>query len=258
MEVSRLTEKPPGRAGVRTSLHSLGTLPDLLDAVARKLDDGAQVYWVCPLVAESEAVDLAAAEARFAVLRERFGATVGLAHGRQDAAVRDTTLAAFARGECRLLVATTVVEVGVDVPAATVMVIEHAERFGLAQLHQLRGRVGRGAVESFCLLLHEDWLNEAARRRLLLLRDTDDGFVIADEDFRLRGGGDVLGTKQSGLPGFRLADPIEHEKLLYMASRDAALLLSKDPKLMSERGRAVRVLLRLFERAAAMRTLAAG
>jgi ATP-dependent DNA helicase RecG len=226
--------------------------------VARKLDEGAQVYWVCPLVAESEAVDLAAAEARFAVLRERFGDVVGLAHGQQDSAVRDAALAAFGRGECRLLVATTVVEVGVDVPAATVMVIEHAERFGLAQLHQLRGRVGRGSAASFCLLLHEDWVNEAAKRRLTLLRDTDDGFVIADEDFRLRGGGDVLGTKQSGLPGFRLADPIEHEPLLHMANRDAAVLLGKDPKLVSQRGRAVRVLLRLFEKAAAMRTLAAG
>ncbi|HET7879252.1 MAG TPA: ATP-dependent DNA helicase RecG [Acetobacteraceae bacterium] len=258
MEVSRLTEKPPGRGSVRTSLHSLGTLPELMDAVARKLDEGAQVYWVCPLVAESEAVDLAAAEARFAVLRERFGEAVGLAHGRQDAAVRDAMLAAFARGDCRLLVATTVIEVGVDVPAATVMVIEHAERFGLAQLHQLRGRVGRGAAASFCLLLHEDWVNDVAKRRLTLLRDTDDGFLIADEDFRLRGGGDVLGTKQSGLPGFRLADPIEHESLLHMANRDAAVLLARDPKLTSERGRAVRMLLRLFEKAAAMRTLAAG
>jgi ATP-dependent DNA helicase RecG len=258
MDVSRLTEKPPGRASVRTSLHSLGTLPDLLDAVARKLDEGAQAYWVCPLVAESEAVDLAAAEARFAVLHERFGDVVGLAHGRQDAAVRDATLAGFAAGTCRLLVATTVIEVGVDVPAATVMVVEHAERFGLAQLHQLRGRVGRGAAASFCLLLHEEWVNDAAKRRLTLLRDTDDGFLIADEDFRLRGGGDVLGTKQSGLPGFRLADPIEHEGLLHMASRDAAVLLQNDPGLTSERGRAVRVLLRLFERTVAMRTLAAG
>ena len=258
MDVSRLTEKPPGRQPVRTSLHSLGTLGDLVEAVARKLDEGAQVYWVCPLVAESELIDLAAAEERFAVLRQRFGEAVGLAHGQQDAAVRDRTLAEFAAGTCRLLVATTVVEVGVDVPTASVMVIEHAERFGLAQLHQLRGRVGRGADASFCLLLHEDWVNDAARRRLALLRDTEDGFLIADEDFRLRGGGDVLGTKQSGLPGFRLADPIEHEGLLHMANRDAAVLLGKDPKLVSERGRAVRVLLRVFEKRAAMGTLAAG
>jgi ATP-dependent DNA helicase RecG len=258
MDVSRLTEKPPGRQPVRTSLHSLGTLTELVDAVARKLDEGAQVYWICPMVAESEALDIAAAEARHAVLRERFGDLVGLAHGQQDAAVRDRTLAEFAGGACRLLVATTVVEVGVDVPTASVMVIEHAERFGLAQLHQLRGRVGRGAAASFCLLLHEEWVNDVAKRRLTLLRDTDDGFVIADEDFRLRGGGDVLGTKQSGLPGFRLADPIEHEGLLHMAHRDAAVLLAKDRNLESDRGRAVRVLLRLFEKRAAMGTLAAG
>jgi ATP-dependent DNA helicase RecG len=258
MDVSRLTEKPPGRQPVRTSLHSLGTLPELLDAVARKLDEGAQVYWICPMVAESEAVDIAAAEARFAVLRERFGEMVGLAHGQQDAALRDRMLAEFAAGRCRLLVATTVVEVGMDVPEASVMVIEHAERFGLAQLHQLRGRVGRGGTASFCLLLHEEWVNDVAKRRLTLLRDTEDGFLIADEDFRLRGGGDILGTKQSGLPGFRLADPIEHEGLLHMAHRDAALLLQKDPQLTSDRGRAVRVLLRLFERTVAMRTLLAG
>jgi ATP-dependent DNA helicase RecG len=160
--------------------------------------------------------------------------------------------------QVRLLVATTVVEVGVDVPEASVMVIEHAERFGLAQLHQLRGRVGRGSEASFCLLLHEDWVNETARRRLTLLRDTEDGFVIADEDFRLRGGGDLLGTRQAGAPGFRLADPVEHEGLLHMADRDATVLLSRDPKLESERGRAVRVLLRLFERTVAMRTLLVG
>jgi ATP-dependent DNA helicase RecG len=258
MDVSRLTEKPPGRQPVRTSLHSLGTLPDLLDAVARKLDEGGQVYWICPMVAESEALDIAAAEARFSVLRERFGEIVGLAHGRQDAAVRDRALVEFAAGRCRLLVATTVVEVGVDVPQASVMVIEHAERFGLAQLHQLRGRVGRGGTASFCLLLHEEWVNDVAKRRLTLLRDTDDGFLIADEDFRLRGGGDILGTKQSGLPGLRLADPIAHEDLLHMAHRDAAVLLQRDPKLTSERGKAVRVLLHLFERTSAMRTLLAG
>ncbi len=258
MDVSRLDEKPPGRRPIRTTLHSLATLPDVLDAMARKLDEGAQVYWVCPMVAESEQLDIAAAEARFSVLRQRFGAAVGLAHGQQDATARDAALADFAAGRIRLLVATTVIEVGVDVAGASVMVIEHAERFGLAQLHQLRGRVGRGSQASFCLLLHDDGLNDIARRRLLLLRDTEDGFVIADADFRLRGGGDLLGTKQSGLPGFKLADVVEHEDLLHMANRDAALLLEKDPKLEGERGRAVRILLRLFERSAAMRTLVSG
>jgi ATP-dependent DNA helicase RecG len=191
-------------------------------------------------------------------LSGRFGQAVGLAHGRQDSAVREAALADFSAGRTRLLVATTVIEVGVDVPEASVMVIEHAERFGLAPLHQLRGRVGRGGTASFCLLLHDDGLNELARRRLVLLRDTDDGFVIADEDFRLRGGGDLLGTRQSGLPGFRIADPVEDDGLIAMAARDAELLLQKDPKLASERGAAVRLLLRLFERTSAMRTLHSG
>jgi ATP-dependent DNA helicase RecG len=258
MDVSRLTEKPAGRLPIRTTLHSLGTMKTVLDGVARKLLEGAQVYWVCPLVAESEALDVAAAQERFVALQNLFGDRVGLAHGQQTPEVRDAALAAFVAGTTRLLVATTVVEVGVDVPEASVMVIEHAERFGLAQLHQLRGRVGRGTDASFCLLLHEDWVNETARRRLTLLRDTEDGFLIADEDFRLRGGGDALGTRQAGLPGYRLADPLDHEKLLHMANRDAAVLLSRDPKLETERGKAVRVLLRLFERTVAMRTLAAG
>ncbi|MDE2582787.1 MAG: ATP-dependent DNA helicase RecG [Rhodospirillales bacterium] len=258
MDVSRLTEKPAGRGAIRTTLHSLATLPGVLDGLARKLEEGAQVYWVCPLVAENDMLELAAAEARFAAIRERFGAAVALAHGQQDPAARDAALADFAAGRARLLVATTVVEVGVDVPAASVMVIEHAERFGLAQLHQLRGRVGRGAAASFCLLLHDDGLTETARKRLLLLRDTDDGFAIADADFRLRGGGDVLGTRQAGQPGFRLADPEAHEGLLLMARRDAALLMDQDPGLSGPRGQAVRTLLRLFGQWGAMRTLLAG
>ncbi len=258
MEVSRLTEKPAGRGPVRTTLHSLATLPGVVDGLTRKLEDGAQVYWVCPLVAESLVLDVAAAEARFADLHARFGEAVGLAHGQMPAEARDAALAGFAAGRVRLLVATTVVEVGVDVPTASIMVIEHAERFGLAQLHQLRGRIGRGAEASFCLLLHEDGLAETARRRLVLLRDTEDGFAIADADFRLRGGGDMLGTRQAGAPGFRLADPVEHEGLLHMAHQDAALLVEKDPGLTGDRGRAIRVLLRLFGQWEAMRTLLAG
>ncbi len=258
MDVSRLTDKPAGRGAIRTTLHSLATAPAVLAGLVRKLEEGAQIYWVCPLVAESEALDLAAAEDRFAALRGQLGDAVGLAHGQMSSEAREAALAAFARGEIRLLVATTVVEVGVDVPAATVMVIEHAERFGLAQLHQLRGRVGRGSAESFCLLLHDDGLTDTARRRLLMLRDTDDGFAIADADFRLRGAGDVLGTRQAGLPGFRLADADAHEGLLHMAHQDAALLVEKDPGLTSQRGQAVRVLLRIFGQWEAMKTLLAG
>ena len=258
MEISRLSGKPAGRQPIRTTLHSLETMGDVLDGVARMLDAGGRVYWVCPLVVENQELDIAAAEERFASLRQRFGAVVGLAHGQQTPEARDAALADFASGRVRLLVATTVVEVGVDVPEASVMVVEHAERFGLAQLHQLRGRVGRGAAASFCLLLHEARLGGTARRRLALLRDTDDGFVIADEDFRLRGGGDALGTRQAGLPGWKLADPVVHEGLLHMAHRDASLLFQKDANLEGERGRAVRLLLRVFERREAMRTLAAG
>jgi ATP-dependent DNA helicase RecG len=258
MAVSRLSEKPAGRQAIHTTLHSLATLADVTDGIARALDRGDQVFWVCPMVTENAFVDVAAAEARFRALKHRFGDRVGLAHGQQEVEQRERALADFAAGRTRLLVATTVIEVGVDVPAASVMVVEHAERFGLAQLHQLRGRVGRGSAASYCLLLHDDGLNESARRRLVLLRDTEDGFVIADEDFRLRGGGDLLGKRQSGQPGWRLADPAEHEGLLHMASRDAAHLLAQDPKLESARGRAIRLLLRLFERGAALRTLGSG
>ncbi len=258
MSISRLAGKPAGRAPIRTTLHSLAALTDVIEAVARALDRGAYVYWICPLVEESELLDLAAAQARHEQLQTRFGGQVGLAHGRQDPSVRDAALADFAAGRRRLLVATTVVEVGVDVSEASVMVIEHAERFGLAQLHQLRGRVGRGSTASFCLLLHDDGLNELARRRLLLLRDTEDGFVIADEDFRLRGAGEALGTRQAGQPDLRLADPSVHEHLLDMARQDAAALLDSDPELESPRGRAVRVLLALFGKTEPERTLLAG
>jgi len=258
MEVSRLSGKPAGRQPIRTTVHSLSLLPDVVAAMARALDRGERIFWVCPLVSESETLDVAAAEDRYQALRQRFGNRVGLAHGQMAPELREGALAAFARGATQLLVATTVIEVGVDVPEASVMVIDHAERFGLAQLHQLRGRVGRGAAASFCLLLHEDGLTETARRRLLLLRDTEDGFVIADEDFRLRGGGDLLGTRQSGQPGWRLADPVEHEGLLRMAAGDAALLLERDPRLETPRGQAIRLLLRLFDRGAALRTLQAG
>lgn len=258
MDVSRITEKPQGRERITTTLHSLSDLERVEEAIARMITAGGRVYWVCPLVQESELIDLTATEVRFARLRQRFGDEVALAHGKMDAAQRDAALAGFAAGRTKILVATTVVEVGVDVPEANVMVIEYAERFGLAQLHQLRGRVGRGAAKSYCLLLHDEKLGQAARTRLSLLRDTDDGFLIADEDFKLRGAGDYLGTKQSGMPGYRLAHPEQHEALLDLARKDAVLLLNRDPRLESERGAAVKVLLHLFDQREAIETVRAG
>ena len=258
MAVSRLTEKPAGRRPIRTTLHSMATSEDVIAAIGRAMERGERAYWVCPMVSESETIDLAAAEARFATLQARFGARVGLAHGQQEPGARDRALANFAQGRIQLLVATTVIEVGVDVPEASIIVVEHAERFGLAQLHQLRGRVGRSDVQSFCLLLHEDGLSDSMRRRLLMLRESDDGFLIADEDFRIRGGGDLLGRQQSGLVGFRLSDPTLHERLLAIAVKDAALLLDRDPGLTGARGLAVAELLSLFGRDAEPAVLAAG
>jgi len=222
------------------------------------LDEGRRVYWVCPLVEESESIDLAAAEERHAALKKRFGAAVDLVHGRMRGVDKDRAMERFAAGASRLLVATTVIEVGVDVPEATVMVIEHAERFGLAQLHQLRGRVGRGAERSTCLLLYKAPLGATAKARLAILRETDDGFRIAEEDLRLRGEGDVLGTRQSGEPGFRIAQIGVHGKLLAAARDDASLVLARDPKLKSPRGEALRNLLYLFARDEAIRLLGAG
>jgi ATP-dependent DNA helicase RecG len=258
MDTSRITEKPAGRQPITTTIHKLSELERLLEAVGRAIAAGGRVYWVCPLVVESEVLDITATDVRYKALRERFGEVVALAHGQQEAAVRDAALADFASGKCKILVATTVIEVGMDVREANVMVIEHAERFGLAQLHQLRGRVGRGAAKSYCLLLHADKIGETARKRLSLLRDTEDGFVIADEDFRLRGSGEYLGTRQSGLPGYMLADAEKHADLLPMARQDAVLLLQRDPRLESRRGQAVRVLLNLFDQRGAIETVRAG
>jgi ATP-dependent DNA helicase RecG len=218
----------------------------------------AKVYWICPMVEESETVDLAAVEERHQALAPLFPGRVGLVHGRVKPAEKDRTMTGFAGGEIDLLVATTVVEVGVDVPEATVMVIEHAERFGLAQLHQLRGRIGRGDKPSTCLLLYQSPLGAVAKRRLSILRETEDGFRIAEEDLRLRGAGEVLGTQQSGLPSLRLADLAFHEGLIAIAHDDARLVLERDPHLETERGRALRVLLYLFRRDEAVQYLRAG
>jgi ATP-dependent DNA helicase RecG len=258
MDVSELHEKPAGRKPIDTRTIALDRLDDVVAAVGRAVAEGRQVYWVCPLVEESETVDLAAAEDRFRDLSGVFGDTVGLVHGKMRGSEKDAAMARFSAGETSLLVATTVIEVGVDVPRASVMVIEHAERFGLAQLHQLRGRIGRGAEKSTCLLLYKTPLGEAAKARLATMRETEDGFRIAEEDLKLRGEGDVLGTRQSGLPGFRVARIEIHRELLEAARDDAGLVLARDPELKSERGQALRTLLYLFSRDEAVRLLRAG
>jgi len=258
LDVSRLTEKPPGRRPVDTRTVALERLDDVVTAVGRAMARHAKVYWICPMVEESETADLAAAEERHRVLAPLFPGRVGLVHGQMKGADKDRAMVGFAEGETGLLVATTVIEVGVDVPDATVMVIEHAERFGLAQLHQLRGRIGRGDKPSTCLLLYQSPLGAIAKRRLEILRETEDGFRIAEEDLRLRGAGEVLGTRQSGLPSLRLADLAAHEELFAIAHEDARLVLERDPHLESERGRALRVLLYLFRRDEAVQYLRAG
>lgn len=263
LDESRLTEKPAGRLPIDTRTIPLARLNEVVAAVGRKLTEGAKVFWVCPLVEESESIDLAAATARHAALTEIFGGRVGLVHGQLAPREKDAAMNRFAgtaegEPEIDLLVATTVIEVGVDVPDATVMVIEHAERFGLAQLHQLRGRIGRSTKPSTCLLLYADEPGKTARARLTILRETDDGFRIAEEDLRLRGAGDLLGTRQSGLPDFRLASLEDHGELLAVARDDAKLIIERDPALETERGEALRILLYLFERDAAVRLARAG
>lgn len=258
MEVSRLTEKPAGRQPVDTRVLPSDRLSEVIEGVGRAIASGARVFWVCPLVEENQDMDWIAAEARHTSLSERFPGHVGLVHGRMKGAEKDEVMDAFVQGSLSVLVATTVIEVGVDVPEATIMVIENAERFGLSQLHQLRGRVGRGSGKSTCLLLYSGPLGETAKARLKIMRETEDGFVIAEEDLRLRGAGEMLGTRQSGVPEFRLADLAVHGELLAAARDDTGLILANDPSLTSPRGEALRTLLYLFERDEAIRLLSAG
>jgi ATP-dependent DNA helicase RecG len=258
LDSSRLTDKPAGRRPVDTRALPLSRMDEVTARLTDAIAGGARIFWVCPLVDESEAVDLAAATERHAALDALFPGRVGLVHGQMKGQAKDRAMAAFTRGDIDILVATTVIEVGVDVPEATIMVIEHAERFGLAQLHQLRGRVGRGERPSSCLLLYAAPLTEAARARINILRETDDGFRIAEEDLRLRGAGELLGTRQSGLPAFRLADLARHQELMLAARDDARLILDRDPGLAGGRGKALRVLLYLFERDAVVPTLRSG
>jgi ATP-dependent DNA helicase RecG len=259
MDLSVLDEKPPGRKPVKTVLIPGERIGEVVDHLSRAVAEGRQAYWVCPLVEESETVDLTAAEDRFAALRAALGdGVVELVHGRMAPADKDAAMARFVSGAARVLVATTVIEVGVNVPNASIMVIERAESFGLAQLHQLRGRVGRGAAASTCLMLYQGPLGETARRRLQTLRDTEDGFRIAEEDLAIRGAGDLIGTAQSGLPRFRLADPERQAGLMAVAQTDARALLTLDPALETPRGQAARVLLWLHDKDRAIRLIGVG
>ncbi|MEO7026522.1 MAG: ATP-dependent DNA helicase RecG, partial [Caulobacteraceae bacterium] len=247
LDVSRIEEKPAGRLPIMTRAVPLTRLPEVVIRLQKAVDARAQAFWICPVVSESDTADIAAAESRAEALRRVLGGGVGLVHGRLPAADKDAVMAEFVEGRLSVLVATTVVEVGVDAPNATIMVIEQAERFGLAQLHQLRGRVGRGRRQSRCVLLYDSPLGEIARRRLETLRRTEDGFAIAEQDLALRGGGDPLGLKQSGFPAYRLADPAAHADLIAVAADDARLILARDPALVSPRGEAIQLLQALFD-----------
>lgn len=258
LDVSKLDELPPGRQAIETRVVAQARLDEVAAGVERHVASGQQAYWVCPMVRESETDDIAAAEARYASLKERFGNDVVLVHGQLTSELKDAAMERFASGDAKLLVATTVIEVGVDVPNATLMVIEQAERFGLAQLHQLRGRVGRGAEKSVCLLLRGDTLSETARERLALMRETQDGFRLAEEDLRLRGGGELLGTRQSGDTPFSVANLEQITQLLPVAYDDARLLMERDGGLEGSRGEAARILLYLFERDWGVKTLRGG
>ncbi len=262
MDVSKIDEKPPGRKPVDTRAMPLARLEEVTEGVARAVDRGEQIYWVCPLVEESDLIDLTAAEERYAALQSRLPGRVGLVHGKMKGPEKDAVVESFYRGDISVLVATTVIEVGVNAPNATIMVIEHSERFGLAQLHQLRGRVGRGDKQATCLLLYKagekGQLGDTAKARLNILRETEDGFLIAEEDLRLRGAGDALGTAQSGFPSFRLADIGDHGALLDMARDDAQLIVTQDPELKTTRGKALLELLYLFGRDDAVKLLRSG
>ncbi|MEY3959912.1 MAG: hypothetical protein RIR14_566, partial [Pseudomonadota bacterium] len=258
MDVSVLDEKPAGRKPIKTVLVSSSRMDEVVGHLARAVAEGRQAYWVCPLVEDSEVVDYASSEARFAALRAALGDQVGLVHGQMPPVEKDAAMARFVAGETKVLVATTVIEVGVNVPNASIMVIERAEIFGLAQLHQLRGRVGRGTTESTCLLMYQAPLSEPGERRLTVIRDTEDGFRISEEDLAMRGAGDLIGTAQSGLPRFRIADMERQAGLMAIAQTDARRLLADDPGLETPRGRAVRNLLWLLDQDRAIRLLSVG
>jgi len=258
MDVSQLPDKPAGRIHIATSALPLERLGELIGRMAKAVEAGQKVYWVCPLVEESDEVQATSAEERFNSLKDAFGESIGLVHGRMAAAEKDAAMEAFRTGKTRILVATTVIEVGVDVPDATIIVIEHAERFGLAQMHQLRGRVGRSDLASNCILLYKAPLGEIASARLKIMRETNDGFRIAEEDLKLRGEGEVLGTRQSGAPGFNLASPEHHGDVLEIARNMARLVMEENPELQGPKGEALRILLYLFGQDQAVRLIRSG
>ncbi|MEM9126741.1 MAG: ATP-dependent DNA helicase RecG, partial [Pseudomonadota bacterium] len=259
MDVSVLDEKPSGRKPIKTAIVSTQRMDEVVEHLRGAIAEGRQCYWVCPLVDESEVSDLTAAEERFKRLRAILGeGVVGLVHGQMQSADKDAAMSAFQTGQTKVLVATTVIEVGVDVPNASIMVIERAETFGLAQLHQLRGRVGRGEAASTCLLMYQPPLSEGGRKRLEVLRETEDGFRISETDLQMRGAGDLIGTAQSGLPKFRIADLERQAGLMAVAQSDARALLNTDPKLTSPRGQAARVLLWLMKQDQAIRLISVG
>ncbi|MDY6407694.1 MAG: ATP-dependent DNA helicase RecG [Pseudomonadota bacterium] len=259
MDVSRLDEKPVGRKPIETRVVAMDKIQDLINRLKIKTEsEHAQAYWICPLVEESETADLMAVKKRFEILKKTFGDKVGLVHGKMKGPEKDEIMGHFARGELNVLVATTVIEVGVDVKKASIMIIEQAERFGLAALHQLRGRVGRGCEVSQCILIHGKKLTETAKKRLNIMRETNDGFLLAEEDLKLRGAGELLGSRQSGMIEFKMADPTLQNELLWVATKDAQTILSRDPELQSERGKALRVLLYLFRKDQELQTVKAG
>ncbi|MCZ2328178.1 ATP-dependent DNA helicase RecG [Bartonella sp. F02] len=258
MDVSQITEKPKGRQPITTVTIPLDRINELIERIATIIEKGEKIYWICPLVEESTSRELTSIESRFAILQERFGSCVGMIHGKMSADEKDAAMTSFKCGNIRILIATTVIEVGIDIPDASIIIIEHAEHFGLSQLHQLRGRVGRGEKKSSCILLYKNPLTKTAEERLNIIRNTEDGFRIAEEDLRLRGGGELLGTKQSGMPEFHIANLVAHSDLLSIARTDARLFLQNDATLDSERGQALRLLLHLFGRDDAIQLLRAG
>nr|WP_207747549.1 ATP-dependent DNA helicase RecG [Pelagibacterium limicola] len=258
MDVSVLREKPAGRQPIDTAALPIAEYERVLARLKSRFDEGVQAYWVCPLVEESEVLDVVSAEDRYAELKKTFGDKVALVHGRMSGAEKQAAMERFQIGDAQILVATTVIEVGVDVPDATIIIIEHAERFGLAQLHQLRGRVGRGVARSACLLLYSEPLSETAKARIETICRTDDGFEIAEKDLELRGHGDLLGTRQSGMPGYRIAVPDVHSHLLEIAHNDARAALDRNPGLRGPEGEALRILLYIFRKDLAIPLIKAG